>query len=191
MKLLASLFLLAALSLGVVIQGSTSQPVEISLSGGRAFTGEVIAVRDSTVVFGTKPGLSPVEMLNDPKALLVARFSHVLMISTQKNTHPVTGMLIGAPVGCLGGLAIGSAVEVERQPNDTFGCNAQAEHDANKATGMMVGTAVGMLAGCAIGAATGEKGQVLISPEQRDFSFLKSYARYPGEEPESLQRIGR
>ena len=56
---------------------------------------------------------------------------------------------------------------------------------------MLVGTAVGMLAGCAIGASTGEKEQVLISHQQRDFTFLKAYARYPNEEPASLRQIGK
>jgi hypothetical protein len=190
-KLLASVLLLAVLSLGVVIEGTVSQTVEIMLSGGRTFKGEVISVRDSTVVLGTRPGLSPVEMLSEPGALMVARFSQVLTISTERNTHPVTGMLIGAPVGCLGGLAIGSSIEVDRQPNDTFGCNAQAEHDANKVTGTIVGTAVGMLAGCVIGGATGEKAQVLVSPQQRDFTFLREVSRYPNGEPESLKKIGR
>ncbi len=191
MKLPASLVLLAALSLGVVVDGTTSPAVDIVLTAGRAFTGEIIAVRESTIVLGSRPGLSPVDMRNDPRALLIVPFAQIHMITTEKNTHPVTGMLIGAPLGCLGGLAIGAATEVKRQPNDSFGCNAQAEHESNQATGMLAGTAVGMLAGCAIGASVGEKGQVLISPQQRDFSFLKAYARYPIEEPASLKSIGQ
>lgn len=191
MKPFASLVLLAALSLGVVVDGTTSPAVNIVLSSGRSFTGEIIAIRESTIVLGIRPGLSPVEMRNDPTTLLVARFPEVLTIATQRNSHPVTGMLIGAPLGCLGGLAIGSSIDVPRQPDDTFGCAAHAEQDANKATGMLVGTAVGMLAGCAIGASTGEKEQVLISHQQRDFTFLKAYARYPNEEPASLRQIGK
>lgn len=191
MKLLASLVLLAALSLGVVVDGTTTPDVNIALTNGRSFKGEIIAVRESTLVLGSRPGVSPVEMVSDPRALLVVPFVQVQMITTESNTHPVTGMLIGAPIGCLAGTAIGSAVEVERQPNDSFGCNAHAEHEANQATGMLVGTAVGMLAGCAIGSSVGEKAQVLISPQQRDFSFLKAYARYPNEEPASLKHIGQ
>jgi hypothetical protein len=191
MRLLASLFLLAALSVGVVVDGTISRTVEVTLFGRPAFWGEVIALRESTVVLGTRAGLSPAEMLNDPAALLVVPHSRVIRIATESNTHPVTGMLIGAPVGCLSGLAIGSAIGVEKKPEDTFGCNARAEHEANQANGMLIGTGVGLAAGCMIGMATGEKGQVVISPEQRDFSFLRGYARYPADEPESLKKIGR
>jgi hypothetical protein len=191
MKMPASLLLLAALSLGVVINDPASRTVEVTLSGGRMFKGEVIAVRESTVVLGTRTGLSPVEMLNDSRALIVAPFTQVQRIATEKNTHPITGMLIGAPAGCLGGLAIGGSIPVEKQPNDTFGCGAQAEHESNQASGMLVGFFAGAAIGCLVGNATGEPGQVVISAEQRDFTFLKELARYPYGEPESLQKIGR
>jgi hypothetical protein len=191
MRLLASLFLLAALSVGVVVDGTVSRTVEITVYGRPPFWGEVIALRESTVVLGTRTGLSPAEMLNDPGALLVVPQSRIVRITTESNTHPITGMLIGAPAGCLGGLAVGSAIEVEKKPEDTFGCNAHAEHEANQVNGMLIGTGVGLAAGCMLGMATGEKGQVVISPEQRDFSFLRGYARYPADEPESLKKMGR
>jgi len=88
-------------------------------------------------------------------------------------------------------LGIGSAIEVERRPDDRFGCDAQAEHANNQVTGMAVGAIAGGVAGCAIGQAGSDKSQTIITPQQRDFTFLKSIARYPQEEPESLKRIGR
>lgn len=191
MKSLTSLFLLAALSLGVVVDGNTSRTVEIAVYGRLPFWGEVIAVRESTVVLGTRKGLSPAEMVNDPGALLVVRRSQIIKVTTESNMHPGTGMLIGAPIGCLAGLAIGSAIEVDRKPDDTFGCNAREERSSNELNGMLIGTGVGMAAGCVVGSAVGDQGQVLISPDQRDFSFLRGYARYPAEEPESLKKIVR
>ncbi len=184
MRLLASLLLLAALSLGVVIEGTTFHTVEVSLTGGRRFKGEVIAVRESTVVLGTRPGLSPVEMMKDPATLIVVPFSAILGISTEGSHNAATGFLVGAPLGCLGGYAIGSSIQVENKTNDLIGC-AGATTDAvdNRLTGMAVGFLAGAAIGCAAGSASGEKGQELISVQQRDFTFLRAVARYPYEEP--------
>ena len=129
--------------------------------------------------------------LSDPSSRLIVPQSRVLLIATPRETHPITGMLIGAPAGCLAGLAIGSAIEVDRKPDDTFGCNAQAERESNQSTGMLIGTGIGMAAGCMVGQSVGEQGMVLISVGQRDFTFLKGYARYPDDEPEALWKIER
>lgn len=192
MRLLASLLLIAALSLGVVIEGTTFQPVEISLIRGRAFKGEVIAVRESTVVLGTRPGLSPVEMMKEPGALIVVPFHAILGISTEGSHNGATGFLVGAPLGCLGGYAIGSSIEVGNKTNDIIGCwDAANDAAENRMTGMAVGFLAGAAIGCAAGSASGEKGQNLITGQQRDFTFLRAVARFPNDEPESLKKIGR
>ena len=189
--MLAAIFLLTGLSLGVVVTDPSPKTVQIGLTNGRAFKGEVLAVRESTLVLGTRPDLSPMEMIADPGAVMVVPFRTVNTIITASSSHALLGGLLGAPIGCLGGYGIGTAMPVERQPNDTFGCNAASEHADNQVTGMAVGTVVGVAVGCMIGQATGDKGQELITPAQRDFTFLCAVARYPQEEPETLKKIGR
>lgn len=191
MKYLASVALLAFLSLGVVTENNDPRKVTITLIDGTSFTGEVLAVRESTVVLGKRFRMNTAEIATKRENVLVLPFREVHTIVTEGSSYAVVGFFSGMAVGCLGGYAIGSSVPVERRPDDTFGCNERSQRFDNEMTGAGLGALGGGIAGCAIGQASGSKGETIVSPLQRDFTFVRAVARFRQGEPAFLQEYGR
>ncbi len=175
---LASAALLAVLSLGFQPDGIDSKVVDITMKNGPKFRGEILSMRDSSIVVASRAGLSQEELVRNPLRISVFPFSEVQSVETAGSSNTILGLFAGMVIGGAGGYAIGSSL-----PNDFF--------DINKSAGATLGCLAGGGIGAAIGAGSSHEGSVLVSPAQPDFAILKNVARYPVAEPDFLKSIRR
>ncbi len=191
-----SVAILIPLSTGMKPGGPDPTEVEITISHQGTVSGEILAVRDSSVVMATRCGLSESELLENPNQIVVISNARIVMVRVPGTSHVVMGMGVGLVLGSVTGCLIGYSKEVNVQPkkNDIFGCQAESEEETEKegnaANGALIGALAGTAVGAAVGASIGEREKVYIAPEgPRDFGMLKSLARY-NVEPEFLRVIG-
>lgn len=177
--------ILAPLSTGMETRGSNSTEAEITFLNHATFTGEILAVRDSSIVMTTRCGLSESELMASPKQIFVIPDSRIATVQTPGSSHVAVGMGVGLVLGCVTGCAIGANKEenVKQEKNDIFGCNAEAEKETGKIENMSNGALIGGLAGAVVGGVVGasasEGRKLYITPQtQRDFGLLKPLARY-------------
>ncbi len=188
---LASAALLAFLSLGFQSGGSGSKEVEITMTNGPKFHGEILSVRDSSIVVANQAGLSQEELMRHPLRISVLPFREVQSVETAGSSNTVLGLFAGMAIGCVGGYAIGASEPVEQKKDDVLGCGAAAEKGSNEMTGAALGGLAGGAVGAIIGAGSSTNSSVLFSPAQPDFTILKNVARYPAVEPDFLKSIKR
>jgi UDP-N-acetylglucosamine enolpyruvyl transferase len=189
-KRVMGVVLFVILSVGFQSGGSDQQAVEISLTDGVKFTGEIISLRDSSVLVAREVGLSYTSLATVKQTLMVLPFARINSIRVV-STHPLAGLFIGTAIGCAGGCAIGNAAPVEQHKDDVLGCEAQSERTDHTIVGAGAGGLAGAVVGSLIGSAVTTVDADLISPTKRDFQILKNVARYPGEEPSFLKSVGR
>ena len=187
--------ILAPLSTGMETRGSNATEIEITFLNHGTFTGEILAVRDSSIVIATQCGLSETEMVVNPKWIFMIPNSRIATVQTVASSHVAVGMGVGLVLGCVTGCAIGANKEenVKQEKNDIFGCNAEAEKETGKIENMSNGALIGGLAGAVVGGVVGasasEGRKLYITPQtQRDFGLLRPLARY-NVEPEFLRTI--
>lgn len=179
--------ILVPLSTGMNTSGSGPEEVEVTLSGDVKVKGEILAVRESSIVMATRFGLSEEELMQNPKQIVVVRNERIAKVETPSSSYIGLGVLGGLAVGCGAGCAIGSEM-VKQEKNDILGCNALAEQSNNMIAGSMIGGLAGTAVGAVVGAAVSEKG-IVITGASAD--KLKALARYQDGEPEFLRAIGR
>ena len=194
-KPMLAAIMLAFLSLGFQSGTADRTAVDITLFSGMKMSGEILAVRDSSIVIVREVGISSVDLMAQPKKATVLPFSGIMSVQTPGTSHILVGAAAGMAIGCVAGCAIGESqpVEVQQQPNESLGCGAAAQAEQqrsdNEANGALIGGLGGAVIGGMIGGATSSGGLVLVSPERRDFNILKSVARYTGPEPDYLRSI--
>jgi len=181
--------MIAFFSVGFTVEGSDPTKVDILLADGATFTGEILALRDSSIVVAAPAGLAESALMSGTHSIVVLPHRQILSIQTAGSSYVLLGLASGCVAGCLVGAAIGSGKEVEQKQNDTFGCEKNSEEVNNTSTGAVIGSLVGALVGLGVGNAASTKGQVLVSAAQRDFNALKGVTRYPATEPEYLKSI--
>ena len=178
-KTILATTMVAVLSVGFQMEGSDAKEVEIILNGGAKLTGEILAVRDSSVVIASPAGLLHEELIAEPNRVTVLPNSRISSVQVVGSSHTILGLLVGMPIGTLTGCAIGS-----NHPDDTKDIiNGYA------LGGGVQGCLLGGLAGAAIGYSLKTGSDLLISPSQRDFQILSSVARYPIVEPQYLKSL--
>jgi hypothetical protein len=185
LKRITLAMLLLSLSLGVQIKEQVGPEVEITLSTGRKVSGEILAVRSDAIVFTTRRGARGDELV---RSTVVLPEDTVGQIVLPGSSNVLLGIGVGAAGGCLAGAMIGSAAKTEHSESDFFGCARGAEKGANTVSGGLIGFLAGGTVGGLVGGATSDKDIVLIDANNRDFSGLRSLARYKGGEPEYLRQ---
>lgn len=177
-KLLVVDFILASLSVGIQVDYPAGPDVRVKLQSGKEYCGEVLALRDSCVVFSLIHGADSVQLAQSKESILMFYYDAIQDATLPGASYGVTGMLIGAPSGCLTGVAIGSATTKR----------GSLERLGGAAAGGCAGSLAGGLIGGLIGAGASTEDSVLISATKRDFSALKPVARYKDTEPEFLPK---
>ncbi len=169
----------------VVLQPNASTPsknsssrlegarVVLQLDSGQQFSGQLLSVRDSALVISIQNG-----------SLLTIRNQEILYVVVKGESRVFegmgTGFLAGAAWGALTGLARGDDSK-NQIPSFTAGQKAVVGGIAFGAVGFLVGTIAG------IASSSGDK---LVKPlRNNDFSSLKPFARFQGNEPSVLNGI--
>jgi hypothetical protein len=181
-KTLSGVLLLAFLSVGFQTGGNNVPEVEIVLDDGAVVTGQILALRDTSIVCW-------MDVTNGKESIVVLPHNRILNLQTVGNSNIVLGLFAGCTVGLLAGCAIGGSQDVQEGKDDWTGCTGAVERGANQTAGAAVGSLVGSALGLIVGGATSNASEVLISPARRDFKVLKQVARYPDSEPEYLKSV--
>jgi len=161
-------------------------PVEvvIILRNGGTIKGEVLAVRDSSIVVSTVAAAKESELAYSAESFRVIGRAELQSVAVPGNSH----LLIGAGMGAAGGLALGCATWEQKQP-------ATVDDFVLDITGvsMFSRAATFGLVGCGAG---GLVGAVLSRREQRMYlapdsalAPLRKVARYNSGEPDFLKKV--
>lgn len=181
--------LLLSLSLGVRLQEAVGPELRVTLASGEKYTGEILAVRDHSIVFSRRHGANERTLEESKGLILVLDQDSIRDVILPGSSKVLLGIGAGLGVGCLGGCLIGSSLETK----GAEGCNSREtellEKQANAVGGSAIGGLAGGVVGGIIGGAVSEGEVVLIGKEKRDFAGLRGLARYGENEPEFLREI--
>ncbi len=179
-KLLAAfLFLVIAVPAGSLIaQGAE---VVLALKDGRRVDGELLSVRDSSIVLSTNMRLSEHDLTELADLLVVVRSEEILHVIIKGKSNILSGMGEGLLLGGAIGGALGLLTGDDKSGFIRFTAAEKAGWGAIGfgAVGLIIGTITG------IASSTSDK---MIEPlPDFDFSLLKQLARYKTGEPEFLK----
>jgi len=155
--------------------------VEIILSqqNGTEIRGELLSVRDSTIIICSIYGASEVQLARIIYPIYNVRNDEIQEITIEGSNYVWAGLGIGIAGGTLTGILVGLAIGTSR------GSYIPAEVGLG-----VLGFIAGAIAGPIVGYALSTEEFVLQEiPPGYDFSLLKPLARYPDEEPEYLRAI--
>ncbi len=158
------------------------QGIEITvlLKNGRRVYGELLYVRDSSIIICTETSATEEELKNNTYPLITVSHDKIQEIMIEEGHSYV---IMGAAAGLLGGILVGSLVSyiiLHDDKSDMVGLGY--------AIITLAGIVLGFLAGVGIGAANSTDDLILNKfPLDYDFSVLAPLARYTGEAPEFLK----
>ena len=165
---------------------SEKSEVKIYLNNGQEIEGELVSVRDSSVLIAVESEHIPSGLPPPIQGILAINDTLVSHVIVEGSSHVLLGMGVGFVGGTFGGMVIGMLAgsaaatdPVERTFGASFGGGE----------GAMVGALTGTLLGGLIGGSASESDiEVSLSvPSER--SALKKLARFPDKEPKSFQVI--
>ena len=174
-----SMVLLLSLSLGTGTREGHAPEVVIILMSGEIEKGEIISVRDQTLVFSTSYGHDV--LVSPRKEVRVVRLDEVREVMLPGRSHTLSFVAALSTLGCATGCLLGYNRQVPRGDGYFSGCNEQSEREGNAARGGEIGAVAGAVAGGAIGIATSRKDSVLFGPGKRDPAVLREVARYSAD----------
>ena len=168
----------------LVPSGGEGDRVLLFLRDGTMTSGELLAVRDSSVVISAhRIGLPDKTLENRPELLADIQWGQMQRAEVQEGSHGGIGALAGLGAG----LVIGFVISPQATGNDPVG------KSLSSFTTIAIMSGTGLL-GAALGAGIGgafPRTELEITVEQpEDLAQLLPYARYPAEEPQFLRSAG-
>lgn len=176
------LFLATPLSL---LHGQGKE-VAILLRNGHKVDGELLSVRDSSVLLAVQSIPGDDNLFTSVAGVAEIPNRQMVAVTVEGKSRVLLGVGLGLVGGTLAGAVIGGAAGASREPS--------LESGLNTAAGTLVGAMVGGLAGLAIGLVVGagmSQSDQSIAPNSfgEAHRALQRLARYPDNEPESLRSI--
>ena len=153
--------------------------VTLSLQNGKKISGELLSVRDSTMIICTQYSATEWELASFTYPITIFWNDEIKEFTIEGGWYVWSGLGIGMLAGTLTGVLVGLAIEEGRH--------------AMISAELYLGV-IGFIAGTIIGPIVGyllSTDDVILQeiPPGYDMSFLKPLARYPDEEPEYLRAI--
>lgn len=145
----------------------------IEMNDGRDFTGELLAVRDSTMIICEEYEADEQELVDSVYSIYVLNNYDIKLIELKVGNYTLTGVIIGY----LSPLVL--AINPNNKGNPGVGLLAAAIS--------IVGSIIGGIIGANI--TDYEPLYEYTTPNQIDFKQLKIYARYVNNEPEFLKMM--
>jgi hypothetical protein len=147
--------------------------VILSLKYGEKISGELLSVRDSTMIICTEHSATEEELASLKYPITAVRNDEMQEITIEGSDY----VWIGLGIGIVVGTGIGYAA-------------AKASNSVGGIIILVGGAIVGIIGGPIIGNALSTEEFILQEiPPGYDMTFLKPLARYPDEEPEYLREI--
>ena len=155
--------------------------VTLSLWNGKEINGELLSVRDSTMIICTQYSATEDELSNLTYPIITFRNDDMKEFTIEGSNYVWTGMGYGA----LGGAALGTLVVTA-----TYEKNSGISQPYASIFGGILGALVGAIAGTIVGYSLSTDDVILQEiPPDYDLAVFKPLARYPDEEPEYLRAI--
>jgi hypothetical protein len=176
-------------------QWTQGTDVVVLLTSGQEIEGELVSVRDSSVLIAAESGRIPPGLPAQVHGILAIKDTMVTRFVVQGSSN----VFLGMGLGLLGGIVVGGAIGAisyspPARPEGVVAAIVwpyveQTSLGGAITDGMLIGAVVGTAAGAVVGAAASETDiEVGLSvPAER--SALKKLARYPDKEPEFLEGI--
>jgi len=165
------------------VQRDVGAEVFIIMNNGEEYTGELLRVRDSTILLCKYYEASEEDLVDFVYPFYLLQNYNIKMIELMGENHLIAGIIFGGLGGAaLGGL-IGLGINRDRSKFLDLG-----EMD----TGCCLGGAIGMGIGTLIGSSNSISDEIVYeyaNAEEYDFTQLNIYSRYGGKEPDYLKKI--
>ena len=153
--------------------------VTLSLKNGTEVNGELLSVRDNTLIICKEYSATEGELANLTYPINTIPNNEIKELTIEGDSYIWAGIGFGALGGAILGAIVGYVIAVEEK---SFGVEIIG--------GGLIGIIVGAIASGVVGNANSTDDVILQEiPMDYDFSFLKPLARYPDEEPEYLKAI--
>ncbi|UCH66042.1 MAG: hypothetical protein JSW63_02605 [Ignavibacterium sp.] len=181
----------------VETEGSTTERIAgaeviIDLNGGRRYNGELLSVRDSTILLCEKYGASEKELENSNNLIRIIKNHDIKLIEVQGESKILQGAAIGAGAGVAVGAAIGLAAGDDEGSSKVgfFRLRYTAEQKALGCACLLgsLGTIIGLIAGSIESTYDTVVYDYMIL-EDYDFTQLNIFSRYEGDEPDYIKSI--
>ncbi len=173
--LYAYLFLAVCIPTGKLI--SQGAEVILFLIDTRQIKGELLFVGDSSILLSMNQGLSDNLLASKNSPIVVEKNREIVAVQVSGKSY----ILRGAGIGLLAGIASGGSIGLA-SGNDPPGFLSMTAGDKAAIGGVLLG-GVGLIVGTIAGIASSTNDAKVGPLPGNDFSALKSYARYPAQEP--------
>ncbi|MFC2103281.1 hypothetical protein ACFLSS_02515 [Bacteroidota bacterium] len=163
------------------VQRDFGAKVFIVMNNGKEYTGELLRVRDSTMILCKKYEAGEEDLRDFVYPLYSLRNNNIKLIELTGENHLIAGIIFGALAGAVSVPAYGLTTGQLGLFDDT-----------DIETACLVGTGIGMLIGGFIGGSNTTSDEIVYeyaNPEEYNFTRLNIYARYGGEEPDYFKEI--
>jgi hypothetical protein len=182
------------------VKTSTAWPIQltgaeilITMKNDLYYMGELLTVRDSTMLLCENYGISNEDLSNSINQIIVIKNNNIKSITLQGENNIAEGIVIGAGVGFGIGELLGLTLGDDPESEDHF-LEIIKPMNAEK-KGMMYGCCFGFI-GAIIGLIIGSSSSIeeievyhYIIPDMYDFTKLNIFSRYQGNEPAYLKLI--
>lgn len=155
--------------------------VFILMENGKEYSGELLRVRNSSLILCEKYGANEDELSEFDYTLYSIKNQNIKIIELKGENHLIAGLVFGGLIGITLGIFVGVAIDYTPFDKPT----------ANAASIFLVAGGTGMLIGGIIGGNNTTFDEVIYkytNSDEYDFTQLNIYARYGGDEPEYLRK---
>lgn len=174
---------LVFMSVLAVPASAGGKEVELAMVDGTVITGELLAVREHTILVGMDGWSAPRTAGDVTDGVVSIKRDSIQVAHIEGHSYVAIGLFGGLAAGAV----IGSLAGKSTGDKETFA------GELGSALGAGVWGAIGGLAGLAVGglagAAASSSDRDFTSKSPGEFNLLKQFARYPIEEPEFLTVI--
>ena len=179
---------IALLSLLLCIQSASAggRRITIMLRSGQEVKGELLSVREKSLVVTKVNDVSDWELTDHPEFIAAVSGQDIQKVIIKGKSHVLGGMGIGLLAGTLGGVIIGGSAG--KTDNTTVNSISQPMFAAGGAVIFGLG---GLLVGALIGGASSKGGEEINADSLQDLFYFRQYARYQENEPEFLKTFGQ
>jgi hypothetical protein len=157
--------------------------VKLLLHSGEEVTGELLSVREHTLLLASVPGTSEAELEKYPETVVVTATEDIARVTIEGHSRVLAGM----GIGFLGGLVIGAIAAPDPDVSDPTGLAETTSRGASALLGGVIGLGVGLLVGAASSTGTEE----FAASGKWSPTVLQRHCRYKEGEPEFMRGISR
>ncbi len=174
-------FLVAFLSQSWSIAGSN---IIVTLRNGDQVRGELMAVRESTLIVTTDVGATDEYLMCHPDVILMVFRKDIQELTVCGKSH----LWDGVAIGLAGGIGIGMLVSYSPKGTGEYGSNIDPYGGGPRMLGLCAALGIGLGAlGGGTGSAVTDDKKINVE-SKKEWKSLGKMARYAGDEPDYIRR---